>query len=99
MGMNDVRTGEKIVRVPLGDTVKAAYGYPYGLIYRADLHGVFLDACRRIGNVELRTSSKVESFDDDAVGVTAKLASGDAVRGDALIGADGLWSHIREAII
>ena len=46
LGMNDVRTGEKVVRVPLGETARAAYGYPYGVIYRADLHQVFLDACQ-----------------------------------------------------
>src|SRR5690349_4043753 len=30
LGMNDVRTGEKVVRVPLGATAIAAYGFPYG---------------------------------------------------------------------
>jgi 2-polyprenyl-6-methoxyphenol hydroxylase-like FAD-dependent oxidoreductase len=34
LGMNDVRTGEKIVRVPLGDMARATYGFPYGVIYR-----------------------------------------------------------------
>ena len=28
MAMNDVRTGEIVVRVPLGDTALAAYGFP-----------------------------------------------------------------------
>lgn len=99
MGMNDVRTGERVVRVPLGDAVKAVYGYPYGLIYRADLHKVFFDACSRLPNIALRTSSKVESFEQDAGSVTARLASGEGVQGDALIGADGLWSRIREGIV
>src|SRR5215204_612805 len=27
LGMNDVRTGEKVIRVPLGDVAIAAYGY------------------------------------------------------------------------
>src|SRR3569832_1968883 len=52
MGMRDVRTGEPVVRVTLGDAVKSVYGYPYGLIYRADLHNVFLDACRKVANIE-----------------------------------------------
>lgn len=99
MGMNDVRTGERVVRVPLGDAVKAAYGYPYGLIYRADLHKVLLDACRRLPNIELRTSAKVESFEQDGGAVTVRLASGETLGGDALIGADGLWSRVREAIV
>ena len=99
LGMNDVRTGEKVVRVPLGDTALAAYGYPYGVIYRADLHQVFLDACKTLPNVSLRTSSKVEAFEQDSQGVTVRLAGGEAVRGDALLGADGLWSRIREAVV
>src|SRR3954469_18783377 len=76
MGMNDVRSGEKVVRVPFGDSVKSVYGYPYGLIYRADLHQVFVDACARNDNVTLRTSSKVEAFEQGDGSVTARLASG-----------------------
>ncbi|HUR89383.1 MAG TPA: 3-hydroxybenzoate 6-monooxygenase [Ramlibacter sp.] len=99
MCMNDVRTGEEVVHVPLGDAVKAVYGYPYGLIYRADLHDVLLEACQRFDNVKLLTSSKVDSFEQDSQGVTLKLISGDALRGDALIGADGMWSRVREAVV
>jgi len=99
LGMNDVRTGEKVVRVPLGETALAAYGYPYGVIYRADLHRVFQDACNALPNITLRTSSKVESFEQDAHSVTLRLTHGDAVKGDALIGADGLWSRVREAVV
>jgi 3-hydroxybenzoate 6-monooxygenase len=99
MCMNDVCTGELVVRVPLGAVARAAYGYPYGVIYRADLHDVFLAACRALSNVTLRTSSKVESLSQDSGGVLARLADGETVRGDALIGADGLWSRVREAVV
>lgn len=99
MGMNDVRTGEPVVRVPLGDTALATYGFPYGVIYRADLHQVLLDACRTLPNVTLRTSSKVESFVQDATGVTVRLSGGEELRANALVGADGLWSRIRESVV
>lgn len=99
LGMNDVRTGEKVVRVPLGDVARAAYGFPYGVIYRADLHDVFLDACKTVPTVTLRTSARVDGHAQDAQGVTVKLAGGEALRADALIGADGLWSRIREAVV
>jgi 3-hydroxybenzoate 6-monooxygenase len=99
LGMNDVRTGEQVVRVALGETARAAYGYPYGVIYRADLHQVFLDSCKALPEVTLRTSSKVESFGQDGQGVTVQLAGGESLHGDALIGADGLWSRIREAVV
>lgn len=99
LGMNDVRTGEKVVRVPLGDTARAAYGFPYGVIYRADLHQVFLDAVEALPAVTLRTGAKVEAFEQDGAGVRVTLTGGEVVEGAALIGADGLWSRVREAIV
>jgi 2-polyprenyl-6-methoxyphenol hydroxylase-like FAD-dependent oxidoreductase len=99
LSMNDVRTGEKVIRLTLDDTARAAYGFPYGLIYRADLHQVFIDACKNMPDVTLRTGSKVESFSQDASSVQVTLAGGETLRGDALIGADGLWSRIREAVV
>lgn len=99
LGMNDVRTGEKVVRVPLGDAARAAYGYPYGVIYRADLHDVFLAACKAVPAVTLRTSARVDGYAQDAQGVTVKLAGGETLRADALLGADGLWSRIRETVV
>ena len=105
LALNDVRSGEKIVRVALGDMARVTYGFPYGVIYRADLHQVFFDACRAQPHVTLRTGAKVESFDQTDEGVTVRLASGEpgqpgeALEGSALIGADGMWSKIREAVV
>ena len=65
LGMNDVRTGEKIIRVPLGDVARGTYGFPYGVIYRADLHQVLIDACKLLANLSLRTGAKTESFTQD----------------------------------
>lgn len=99
LGMNDVRTGEKVVRVALGEAARAAYGYPYGVIYRVDLHNVLLRACQQLPCVTLRTASKLEAFEQDHQGVQVHLAGGESLRGDALIGADGLWSRVRQAIV
>ena len=99
LGMNDVRTDEKIVRVPLGDATRAAYGFPYGVIYRADLHRVFFNACRAQPGITLRTNAKFESFDQSAEAVTVTLAGGETLHAEALIGADGLWSRIRDAVV
>ena len=99
LGMNDVRTGEKIVRVPLGDVARATYGFPYGVIYRADLHQVFLDACAAQENVTLRTGAKLESFTQSETSVQVHLAGGEVLEGAALIGADGIWSKVREVVV
>lgn len=100
MGMRDVRTGEQVVRVALGDAARAAYGgFAYGVIYRKDLHDVLLAACRAQPNITLRTQAKVETFTQNSTSVTAVLANGETLQGAALIGADGLWSKIRQAIV
>jgi 3-hydroxybenzoate 6-monooxygenase len=100
MGMRDVRTGEQVVRVQMGDAARAAYnGFAYGVIYRADLHTVLLDACKALPLITLQTNAKVEAFTQDAHGVRVTLANGEAVQGAALIGADGLWSGIRAKIV
>ncbi|MCY7371235.1 MAG: FAD-dependent monooxygenase, partial [Polaromonas sp.] len=99
MALRDVFTGEAVVRVPLGDLARATYGFPYGVIYRADLHQVFLDACQAQPNVTLRTDAKVLSFGQDAASVTVTLTSGERLCGRALIGADGLWSVVRQALV
>ena len=99
LSMNDVRTGERIVRVKLGDLARATYGFPYGVIYRADLHRLLLQACQTRPGITLRTLAKVESFDQSPAGVNVRLADGETVQGSALIGADGLWSKIREAVV
>jgi 3-hydroxybenzoate 6-monooxygenase len=105
LGMNDVRTGEKVVRVALGDVARAVYGFPYGVIYRADLHQVLLDACRAQPNVALRTHARVASFSQTPEAVSIRLdpttpdAPAETVEGSALIAADGMWSRIREAIV
>ncbi len=99
LSMNDIRSAERIVRVQLGDAARAAYGHPYGVIYRADLHDVFLHACQALPHIELRTNARVESFSQDGDGVQLALAGGEVVAGAALIGADGMWSRIREAVV
>jgi len=97
--MNDVRSAERVVRVPLADAVRAAYGFSYGVIYRADLHRILLEACQARSNVTLRTNAKVDAYTQSASGVRVVLAGGESLHGAALIGADGLWSRIREAVV
>ncbi len=100
MGMRDVRTGEQVVRVQMGDAARAAYGgFAYGVIYRADLHDVLLEACKGLSNITLRTNAGVASFTQDPSQVIAALKNAECLQGAALLGADGLWSGIREAIV
>jgi 3-hydroxybenzoate 6-monooxygenase len=100
MGMRDVRTGEQVVRVQMGDAARAAYGgFAYGVIYRKDLHDVLQNACRAQPNMTLRTHAGVASFTQSDSQVSVTLKNGEQLQGSALIGADGLWSSIRQTIV
>ena len=91
----DAMADGEIMHIDLGETFRARFGNPYAVVHRGDLHGVLLKACRAHELIELRTSAEVASYDQDGNGVAARLGTGEAVRGAALIGADGLWSNVR----
>jgi len=97
--MRDVRTGEVVTRLPVSATAQGTFGYPYGVIYRVDLHAALLEACAAQPSVGLYTRAKLEHFTQDANSVTVTLADGRRFQGAALIGADGLWSTVRQQIV
>ena len=96
--MNDALSAENIVHIPL-DGFEARFGAPYALIHRADILYALLEGCKASPLVSLETSRHVTGFRDDGASVHADTGDGRHYNGAALIGADGLWSGIREHII
>lgn len=90
--------GHEIAGLSL-DGMATRFGSPYAVTHRADLHRVLLEACRAEPGISLETGRTVVVFIEDAAGVTLRLEDGEAVRGSALIGADGLWSRTRQVVI
>ncbi len=82
----------------LGEKFRARFGNPYAVVHRGDLHGVLLKGCQDHPLIELHTSAEVTGYDQDGASVSARLRSGETVRGSALIGADGLWSNVRAQV-
>ena len=89
--------GAVLGRMTLGDFIAARYGAPYATIHRADLHALVLDAARQAG-VGLKLRSRIAAVLPGVGAVALRMEDGSDVEGDALIGADGLWSVVRSHV-
>ena len=69
------------------------------MVHRGELHGVMLRGCQENPLIELHTDSEVTGYTHSENGVEASLANGSRLRGCALIGADGLWSKVRQQMV
>ncbi len=97
--MMDSTNGELVTKIPLGDEFRDLFRKPYAVIHRADLHTVLLDACQTSDLITLKSSTAVVGYNDDGTSVTVETEQGDSYKGMALIGADGLWSKVRQSIV
>ncbi len=88
-------SGHELGVLRLGATAVARYGTPYATIHRADLHAVLFAAVKLQSGVTLSVDSEVTGFTQQDDGVTLKITGDRALRGDLLVGADGLWSQMR----
>ncbi|GAB3175426.1 FAD-dependent oxidoreductase [Streptomyces incanus] len=100
MVMRDALDSRELVRLDLGE-LERRYGFPYMVIHRSDLHGLFLRACREAG-VDLVTDQTVvdyENLENTAGGARITLADGHTEEAPLVIAADGLRSVARQKLI
>ncbi|HZX97038.1 MAG TPA: 3-hydroxybenzoate 6-monooxygenase [Myxococcales bacterium] len=95
----DAMTAEDIATIDLTEPFRQRFGNPYAVVHRGDMHGVFIRACQASPLIDLRTGCAVTGYEQDGATVTVRLFSGETVTGSVLIGADGLWSRIREQVV
>ncbi|MEU9500570.1 3-hydroxybenzoate 6-monooxygenase [Streptomyces sp. NPDC048196] len=95
----DGTTGRKVRSMPLTGAYRTRFGNPYAVVHRTCLYEPLLAACRATDGIELRTDSPVVRYAQDTGSVTAVLAGGERLTGDALIGADGIRSTVRGQLL
>src|SRR5665213_1043150 len=94
----DAISGRELTYVESGAKFAERYGYPYFVLHRADLLDAEVAACQARSSISLVSSKEVVSIEDTASAVRAYCADGSQYEADALIGADGLWSTVRQRI-
>ncbi|KIK82238.1 hypothetical protein PAXRUDRAFT_832326 [Paxillus rubicundulus Ve08.2h10] len=88
-------TGETVAWTKWGDLMDEAYGAPYYHIHRADFHRMVYDLATPHTNI--RTNCRVVSLDPSIPSLT--LESGEVVRADLVVGADGVKSLTRGYVV
>jgi salicylate hydroxylase len=90
-------TGQTWKLFDLGAVSVERYGFPYYTVYRPDLLAVLAEGVRREKPDAIHLGARCTGFEQIPGGVTLRFEGG-AARGDALIGADGVHSLIRQEL-
>ena len=95
----DALSGELLTTLDFGEKFQRAYTYPYFVMHRNDLLITLLNACRESDAIILETDREVIAVEDLGDGARVSCAGGTTYECNALIGADGLWSFLRNYVI
>ena len=90
--------GGEIIRLPLGEAATLRAGAPYWVMHRADLQEALQAQVNDNPDIELRLGCQFEEVGTHAKGLTVVQRSGMTRHQEvavALIGADGIWSTVR----
>jgi len=97
-GARHYKTGERLRVTPMLTTMMERWGAPYYQVHRADLHGIIADAVLANDPNCVHLGENFQSYTLGKSLVTARFTSGLVVSGDALVGADGIRSTLRECL-
>ncbi|MGH8857052.1 MAG: FAD-dependent monooxygenase, partial [Polaromonas sp.] len=92
-------SGQTLGELPLGGAMVERYGAPYVTLHRADLQGLLLEAVQQHTDAKLHLERPLLRFSQTAEAVTVQAAGGPEIEADILIGADGLWSTVRQRLL
>jgi salicylate hydroxylase len=92
-------TGQHVTSLELTAAYRRRFGGPYVVVHRAELHTALLDRCAAAGSITLRSNAAVAGYVQDERSCRVTLADGAEVRGDVVIGADGIHSAVRRQLL
>lgn len=99
MVMHDALDEYQVGLIPTGEAFRQRFGNPYAVIHRADVHQALLEGAQETGQVQLHAGTRIERVEQGAGSVTVHDQHGKAHHGQALIGADGVKSAVRQQYV
>lgn len=90
--------GRALSWINRGRSLVERYGERYYLIHRADLHDALAAAVRAQDATAIQLDKRCQALTQDAAGATVEFIDGTTQRFDALVGADGSRSAVRQQI-
>ncbi len=89
-------TGALTNEYPLGDEIERRFGAPHLLLHRGDLHDLLAAV---VPSEFIQLNHKLVGVEQNRIGVTLFFANGARAHADAVIGADGIHSLVREIML
>ena len=91
----DWRTGEVKFDMIFGETAEQKFGAPYLLAHRGDLHAALANA---VPDECIKLNHRLVGLDETGCGVRLSFANGAVAVADAVVGADGVHSVVRDLL-
>src|ERR1700759_3996376 len=91
----DWKSGDVKFDMIFGESAEEKFGAPYLLAHRGDLHAALASA---VPDECVRLSHKLTGLDETADGVKLTFANGATATADAVVGADGVHSLVRDIL-
>jgi len=85
-------------QLSLGARAVRRYGARYATIARVDLQNLLLHAVQAQGSTQLLLNNALQLVSQDTHAVQVTTTDGHQRRANVVIGADGLWSHVRDFV-
>lgn len=98
ISVRNAATAKELTRLPLGQWIAERHGAPYWTAHRKDLHAALLDCAARDPLIEIRLGCEILSWSDAADGLQILAERNETFPARALIGAEGLWSRLRNQV-